>query len=62
MTDPQERLRLSREADRLLVEQEVILFPLSYPLDHQAIKPYVKNFQVTPYRYPKLKDPTLERP
>jgi ABC-type oligopeptide transport system substrate-binding subunit len=43
VTDPRERMRLYRQADRILIEEAVIL-PLRHGLGCFAMKPWVKPF------------------
>ncbi len=59
IADPQERLHLYRQADRLLVGQ-VVLLPLSYGRQHLLLKPWVKRFPISVTRTWFWKDVLLE--
>jgi len=50
-TDQTERLSLYQEADRLLME-EAVLVPLLYTRHHILLKPWIKNFTI-----PAIKNP-----
>jgi len=42
--DQSERLQLYAQADRMMVEDEVVLIPLTYMWSHILIKPWVRRF------------------
>jgi oligopeptide transport system substrate-binding protein len=52
--DPQERLNLLVEAERLLVEEQAAIAPTTYRGRALLVQPYVKNYKEHPY------GPTLE--
>jgi oligopeptide transport system substrate-binding protein len=58
-TDQDERLMLYRQADRMLME-EAIIVPLSYVPNHILVKPWVKRFPISPFRGVYGKDVILE--
>jgi ABC-type oligopeptide transport system substrate-binding subunit/class 3 adenylate cyclase len=47
--DQRARLDLYRQADRILIEEAVIM-PLTYPRSHRLLKPWVKKLQTSPIR------------
>jgi len=51
-SDPEKRLALYREAEQLIID-EAVWVPLYFDLEHWLVKPYVKNFTVTPLVIPK---------
>ncbi len=55
----QERLRMYREADRLLIEAAVVL-PLTYGQSHLLIKPWVRRFPTSPLLLWYWKDAILD--
>jgi ABC-type oligopeptide transport system substrate-binding subunit/class 3 adenylate cyclase/tetratricopeptide (TPR) repeat protein len=57
--DQSERMRLYRQADKMLIE-EAIIVPLSYFRDHILVKPWVKKFPVSSIRWLYGKDIVLE--
>ncbi len=57
--DQDQRLRLYRQADEI-IQQEVPIFPLTYGRRHYLVKPWVKEFPVSPIRAHKWKYITLE--
>jgi oligopeptide transport system substrate-binding protein len=58
-TDQVERLRLYRQADRMLME-EAIIVPLSYVPNHTLVKPWVKKFPISAFRWFYGKDVVIE--
>ncbi len=58
--DQQRRFELYREAERLIV-QDAPWIPLFFGRDHVLIKPYVKDFKLTPIVIPKLRFVDVER-
>jgi oligopeptide transport system substrate-binding protein len=58
-SDQDERMRLYRQADRLLVE-EAIIVPLSYFQDHILVKTWLRRFPVSPQRWLHGKEVILE--
>ena len=42
--DQEERLTLYAQADRMMVEDDVVLIPLTYMWSHILIKPWVQKF------------------
>ena len=59
VADPEERMRLYGQADRVLVE-EAALVPLTYDRLHLLVKPWVTTFPVAPQWIWYLKDVILE--
>lgn len=57
--DVEERLRLYREADRLLVEQ-VALVPMGHGRSTFLVKPYVRGFAPSAFRWPSLREVVIE--
>jgi ABC-type oligopeptide transport system substrate-binding subunit/class 3 adenylate cyclase len=57
--DQIERMRLYRRADRMLME-EAIIVPLSYVPNHTLVKPWVKKFPISSFRWFYGKDVILE--
>jgi len=49
-TDRVRRMAMYRQADRLLVEEQVLVLPTLYPWERDItlVKPWVKNYQITP--------------
>jgi ABC-type oligopeptide transport system substrate-binding subunit len=54
-----ERIRLFREADKILIE-EAIIVPISYFHDQLLIKPWLKKYPVSPFRWLFGKDVIIE--
>jgi oligopeptide transport system substrate-binding protein len=46
--DPAERMKLYRQADKMLIEEAVIL-PISYGVASMLVKPWVKKLPATPF-------------
>jgi ABC-type oligopeptide transport system substrate-binding subunit/class 3 adenylate cyclase len=59
ITDQEKRMALYREADRILMEEAVVL-PLSYGREDWLIKPWVKRYPVSPIRELFAKDVVIE--
>jgi ABC-type oligopeptide transport system substrate-binding subunit/DNA-binding SARP family transcriptional activator len=59
MTDQQERLRLYRQADRILVDDAPIL-PLTYEKDHLLVKPWVSQYPTSAMQTAFWKDAVIE--
>jgi ABC-type oligopeptide transport system substrate-binding subunit len=59
ITDQAERLKLHRQADKVLVEEAVII-PLTYHRQHLLIKPWVKQFPTSPIKIWYWKDVVIE--
>jgi ABC-type oligopeptide transport system substrate-binding subunit/class 3 adenylate cyclase len=59
ITDQKERLRLYREADRILIEQAVVM-PVWYMRWHMLVKPWVKRLPLTSLTGIILKDVVIE--
>ena len=59
MMDQEERMRMYRKADKLLVEEAPIL-PLCYARFHMLVKPWVKRLRPSPLRWWSWKDVVLE--
>jgi ABC-type oligopeptide transport system substrate-binding subunit len=55
VTDQRERMKLYQQADRLLVEEAVIV-PISYSRLHLLVKPWVTRFPISPLKYWFFKD------
>jgi ABC-type oligopeptide transport system substrate-binding subunit len=47
MTDLTERIKIYQAADRILI-QEAVIVPLSYGRQHLLIKPWVKRYPMSP--------------
>jgi len=58
-TDQRQRLELYMQADRILVEEAVIV-PISYSRLHLLIKPWVTRFPMSTIKYWFFKDVVLE--
>jgi ABC-type oligopeptide transport system substrate-binding subunit len=59
MTDQTERMRIYREADRMLM-QEAVIMPLFYGRSNLLIKPWVRSNAVSPIQPFVLKDLVIE--
>jgi oligopeptide transport system substrate-binding protein len=59
MIDQTQRLKLYQEADRILIEEAVVL-PLIYGMTHLLVKPWVKRFPISPMGEWFLKDMIIE--
>jgi ABC-type transport system substrate-binding protein len=59
VTDQAERMELYRQADRMLIEGAFIM-PISYPLRHQLIKPWVARYPMSPVKHEFWKDVVIE--
>jgi ABC-type transport system substrate-binding protein len=57
--DPERRLEMYRQADRLLTE-DAVLMPVTYIRHHLLVKPWVKNFRPGLLHYFFFKDVILE--
>jgi oligopeptide transport system substrate-binding protein len=57
--DQGERMRLYRQADKMLME-EAIIIPLSYVPNHILVKPWLKKFPISSFRWLYGKDIILE--
>jgi oligopeptide transport system substrate-binding protein len=57
--DPQRRVQMYRDADRLLT-REAVLLPLTYVRHHILVKPWVKNYRPGLHHFSFLKDVILE--
>jgi ABC-type oligopeptide transport system substrate-binding subunit/class 3 adenylate cyclase/ABC-type transporter Mla MlaB component len=57
--DQGERMRLYRQADKMLME-EAIIVPLSYIPNHILVKPWVKKFPISSFRWLYGKDVIIE--
>ena len=57
--DQAERMRMYREADRILVQDSAIV-PLWYGRFHMLVKPWVKNVLTSPMKWWSWKDIILE--
>jgi oligopeptide transport system substrate-binding protein len=42
--DQEERLKLYGQADRIMVEEQAVIVPLSYIKSHVLVKPWVRQF------------------
>lgn len=51
--DPEKRLSLYREAEQLVIE-EAVWVPLYFDLEHWLVKPWVKEYTITPMITPKF--------
>lgn len=58
--DRQRRYELYREAERLIIE-DAPWIPMFFGRDHVLIKPYVKDYLLTPIVVPKLRLVSIER-
>jgi ABC-type transport system substrate-binding protein len=61
MTDPRQRLELYRQADKILIE-EAVLMPLTYGRYPLLVKPWVKQHVYAPHRRMYWQDVILEPP
>ncbi|MBE7468876.1 MAG: hypothetical protein DPW09_07320 [Anaerolineae bacterium] len=59
ITNQVERLKLHRQADKVLVEEAVII-PLTYHRQHLLVKPWVKQFPTSPMKIWYWKDVVIE--
>jgi ABC-type oligopeptide transport system substrate-binding subunit len=59
MLDQTQRLKLYQEADRILIEEAVVV-PLIYDMTHLLVKPWVKRFPISPMQIWFLKDVVIE--
>ncbi|MEM7034779.1 MAG: peptide ABC transporter substrate-binding protein, partial [Chloroflexota bacterium] len=50
--DPEKRQALYREAEQLIVD-DAAWIPLQFGLDHLLVKPWVKEYHITPMIIPK---------
>jgi len=57
--DQEERMRMYREADKILVE-EAVLLPLWYGRFHMLVKPWVKKLFTSPLKWWSWKDIIIE--
>jgi oligopeptide transport system substrate-binding protein len=57
--DQKERIRLYKQADRMLIEEAVVM-PLFYGRFHALVKPWVKSFPLSPIKYWFWKDVIIE--
>lgn len=58
--DQERRFELYRQAERLII-QDAPWIPLFFGRDHILIKPYVKDYKLTPIVIPKLRFVSIER-
>lgn len=59
LQDQPERIKLYQQADKILIEDAAIL-PLLYGRNHLLIKPWVRNYPMTPLTAVSLKDVIIE--
>ncbi|MGD2148807.1 MAG: hypothetical protein PVH41_19095 [Anaerolineae bacterium] len=59
LTDQDERMKLYRQADRMLMEEAVVM-PLAYWREHKLVKPSVSRFPTSPAREHFWKDVVIE--
>ena len=59
MLDQTQRVKLYQEADRMLIEEAVVL-PLVYAMTHMLVKPWIKRFPISPMQDWFLKDVVIE--
>jgi ABC-type oligopeptide transport system substrate-binding subunit len=57
--DQEERIKLYRQAEAILVEEAPVL-PLCYARFHMLVKPWVRRFTTSPLRWWYWKDVILE--
>jgi ABC-type oligopeptide transport system substrate-binding subunit/tRNA A-37 threonylcarbamoyl transferase component Bud32 len=57
--DLQQRAQIYRDADRLLIN-DAVLMPLNYTRHHLLVKPWIKNFRPGPHHFYFLKEVILE--
>lgn len=57
----EERLKLYQEADRILI-QEAVIMPLAYMRRHLLVKPWVKRLPMSPIKHWFWKDVLIEAP
>lgn len=58
-TRPEQRMAMYQEADRILVEQAIVM-PLAYGRNHMLLKPWVKRYPASPVRFDFWKDVIIE--
>jgi len=58
--DQSERLRLYSHADRMLVEDQVVIMPLTYMWSHVLVKPWVRTFPASALNQWLWKDIVIE--
>ena len=61
ITDQEARLKLYRQAERILVE-EAFIIPLTYGRGHLLRKPWVKRYPTSPAKWWFWKDVVIEPP
>jgi ABC-type oligopeptide transport system substrate-binding subunit len=59
MTDLAERIKIYRAAERILI-QEAVIVPLSYGRQHLLVKPWIKRYPITPLKATYWKDVIIE--
>jgi oligopeptide transport system substrate-binding protein len=59
LTDQAERMALYRQADRMLIEEAVVM-PITYGRLHLLVKPWVARYALSPMRNASYKDVILE--
>ena len=59
MLDQTQRLKLYQEADRILIEEAIVL-PLVYGMTHLVVKPWIKRFPISPMQNWFLKDVIID--
>jgi len=57
--DQVERIRLYQRADKILIDEAIVLL-LGYAMTHVLVKPWVKNFPLSPLGTWILKDVVIE--
>jgi len=57
--DQGERIRLYQRADKMLIDESIVL-PLANYVGHFLVKPWVKNFPLSPMGIWFLKDVVIE--
>jgi len=59
--DPQQRIQLYQQAEQQILD-DVPWIPLFFSREHMLIKPYVKDFAISPIVVPRLRHVSLESP
>jgi ABC-type oligopeptide transport system substrate-binding subunit len=59
MTDLAERIKIYQAAERIL-NLEAVIVPLSYGRQHLLIKPWIKQYPITPLKATYWKDVIIE--
>ncbi len=55
ITDQPRRMLLYRQADRMVIEDALVM-PMAYGVEHSLVKPWVKRYPLSPFGAPLWKD------